>query len=158
MVSVESVEKRCPRCGYLDMGHFCSNCSYPLDQERTNVYREMYHSLFLKFLTDHSVTKFLRTLWLVLRRPGGMSLQETYAPGARYMTDLSFARVIFFLALGTIILKLITTPPDDKLSQLFMNWAFQTYVLWIFCFSLLAFIWIGRTWKKFMLYEIEDQR
>jgi len=156
--TVEPVEKRCPRCGHLDVGHYCSNCSYPLDQERPSVYREMFHSFFLKFLTENSIARFLRTLWLVLRRPGGINLQKTYAPGARYMSDLGFAKVIFFLALGSTILKLFASPTEGQIDKLIENWFFQTYVLWFFCFSLLAFIWIGRTWKKFMRYEVEDQR
>lgn len=158
MTSVELIEKRCPRCGTLDTGHYCSNCSHPLDQDRTNVYREMYHSFFLKFFHDEPVLRFLRTWWRILLNPGGMNLRETYSPGARYMSDLSFAKAIFFLALGTTILKLFVSPTEDEFERLIFNWVFQTYVLWIFCFSLLAFIWIGRSWKKFMRYEVEDQR
>lgn len=158
MTAIEIQEVRCPRCGYVDVGHYCSNCSYPLDQDHASVYQEMYHSFFLKFLQDHPIAKFLRTLWRVLLHPGGMDLRQTYAPGARYMSDLGFAKVIFFFAIGTAILKLFTSPSEDEIARLVLNWAMQTYVLWIFCFSLLAFVWVGRTWKKLMRYEAEDQR
>lgn len=158
MTTFEQVETRCPRCGYLDVGHYCSNCSYPLNQPQTSVYKEMYHSFFLKFFQEGPVSHFLRTWWRVLLRPGGIVLQETYSPGSRYMSDIKFSKTIFFLALGTIILNLFVGPSEDKVGELAMKWFFQSYVLWIFCFSLLGFIWIGRTWKKFMRYEVEDLR
>jgi len=77
-----------------------------------------------------------------------MDLQETYSPGSRYMSDLNFAKAIFFLAVGTTILKILAISPEGEVERLIFSWMFQIYVLWIFCFSLLAFIWIGRTWKN----------
>lgn len=153
----ETVEKKCPRCGYMDHGKYCSQCSHPLDREVTSVFKEMYHSFFLKYFHDKPVLRFMRTWWRAFVKPGSINYQASFKADSKYMNDIQFAKTIFFLALGTTILKMFVTT-SDRIERLIMSWFFQTYVLWIFCFTLAAFIWTGRAWKRFMKMDVKDQR
>lgn len=158
MSKIDHNKKKCPRCGYDDTGIYCSNCSHPLDKEQTNVFSEMYHSFILKlFHKHHPIIRFIRTWWRAFLRPGTIKLSESYKVSPKYISDIKFAHTVFFMALGTTILKSIFTSTNGS-ENFIMNWFFQTYFLWIFCFVLLAFIWTGRIWKRWMKMEVKNQR
>lgn len=169
-MSEDSQKKRkCPRCGYEDIGNYCSQCSYGLNLEKEDVFRELYHSFILKYFEKFPFFgKFVKTWWRSLFTPGRIILAETYATNSKYLNDIKFVTTLFYFTLGSALVKSIfasevsyttSTTSLDKLILDFVKDLFvQSYILWIFGFVLLTFIWTGRIWKKWTKIDIKDQR
>lgn len=160
------IRKTCPRCGYEDVGKYCSQCSYELDAERESVFHEVYHSFILKFFDKFPfLGRFLKTWWYSFLTPGKINVKQTYIDKARFLSDIKFATTLFYLTVGSALIKSIftfemsqTDNGNDTVFNFIMDLFVQFYVLWIFGFLLLAFVWTGRIWQKWMKMEIKEQR
>lgn len=166
-MSEDSQKKRkCPRCGYEDIGNFCSQYSYDLNLEKENVFREVYNSFIPKYFEKFPfLSKFVKTWWRSFFTRGRIILRETYAPNSKYLNDIKFVTTLFYFALGSALAKSIfaleasyTSGPDKLIFDFFKDLFVQSYILWIFGFMLLAVIWTGRIWKKWMKMDVIDQR
>lgn len=92
------VSRQCKTCGNFFIGNYCNNCGEKVIHAGDRSFRKLLSSLFTAFTFADS--KFIKTLWLVLRRPGFISHEFMEGRRVNYLNPLSLffvLNLVYFL-------------------------------------------------------------
>jgi hypothetical protein len=95
-------EHICKNCGNHFTGFYCNLCGQKIILPQDRSFRKFLGSIFRAFTLADS--KFLRTLWLIIRKPGFLSREFAEGRRVNYLTPLS---VFFVLNLVYFLFPLI---------------------------------------------------
>jgi hypothetical protein len=108
----------CPTCGTATFGHFCGNCG---EKEVTAQDYSLRHYL-KEILTTVTFleSRLCRSLWLVLSRPGYLSIEYFRGRRVRYIKPLQlfvFLNVAYYFSLSLFYATTFTTPLATQLQM-----------------------------------------
>ncbi|MBS1771248.1 MAG: DUF3667 domain-containing protein [Bacteroidetes bacterium] len=100
-------EQQCKNCGSVLDGKFCKNCGQKVIEHKETIWHAVTH-----FVSDifHYDGRFIRTLKLLLTRPGFLSLE--YKNGAREKYVDPFRLYLFMSALAVVVFVNIESPQE----------------------------------------------
>lgn len=93
-------EGTCPECGYALSGHYCANCGQEAELDLPS-----FGEFIREFIGDQIAleSKLLRTLAVLVRRPGELTVEYVAGRRQRYVRPLRLylsLSLVFFLVLG----------------------------------------------------------
>ena len=115
----------CPSCGIETVGRFCRNCGEKKIGQQEHSARH-YVKLVVKFLTNWD-SRIVRTVWLLVSRPGYLSREYIQGSRMRYMKPLQLflsINVVYYFSIGMFYASTFTTPLSI---QLHMNDYYPAY-------------------------------
>jgi hypothetical protein len=115
----------CPSCGTETFGHFCGNCGEKETTQQDHALR-YYVKLVVNFLTTWD-SKTVRSVWLLVSRPGYLSREYFRGSKVRYMKPLQLflsINVVYYFSIGLFYANTFTTPLSI---QLHMNDYYPAY-------------------------------
>ncbi|MBC7904727.1 MAG: DUF3667 domain-containing protein [Gemmatimonadaceae bacterium] len=107
----------CRSCGSSFRGNFCNVCGEKRFVERDKTMRHFFDETF-HFLT-HFDSKFLRSLWLVLSKPGFVSAEVTNGARKRYFKPLNLFLIGVVLYLLFPFFQGLNMPLRGHLNELY---------------------------------------
>lgn len=101
----------CVNCGAPMQGRFCSECGEkrlrPSDFSFSHLLKELFEGIV------HADSRFLRSFWYLIRRPGFLSLEYLRGRRVPYMKPLAFFLIVnlfYFLTIGFNTARTFETP------------------------------------------------
>ncbi len=103
----EKAEKLCANCGTALVGKFCHKCGEKKVSRKDFAWSGFVEQVFEKF--THLDSKFLRTFWLLVSRPGFLTAEYLHGRRKPYLKPLSLFFIINLLSFLTIGLNGLRT-------------------------------------------------
>ncbi len=97
-MSEPPLQHTCKSCGNVFAGHYCNACGEKVLGPQDRSFRTFAKSIFRALTLADS--KFLKTLWLVIRKPGFLSREYAEGRRVKYLSPLSLffvLNLIYFL-------------------------------------------------------------
>jgi len=115
----------CPSCGAATLGHFCGNCGEKEVSEEDYALRHYLVEMVAGITLLES--KFLRSVWLAVTKPGYLSAEHFRGRRIRYTRPLQlfiFLNVVYYFSITLFSASTFTTP---LATQLHMNNYYPAY-------------------------------
>ena len=108
----------CPSCNTLSIGNFCRNCGEKkIDQHDYSIRHYLEHAVDL---FTHFDSKFFRSAWFLMSKPGYLSREYLEGRRVRYMKPLQlfiFINIIYYFSITLFHYNTFTTPLSIQLHQ-----------------------------------------
>lgn len=107
----EKAKKTCANCGTELVGKFCHNCGEKKVSRKDFAASNFFQEVFEKF--THFDSKFLRSFWLLVSRPGFLTAEFLSGRRKPYLKPLSLFFIInllYFLSIGVNRARTYETP------------------------------------------------
>jgi hypothetical protein len=116
----EKAKKLCANCGTELVGKFCHNCGEKKVSRKDFAASNFIQEVFEKF--THFDSKFLRSFWLLVSRPGFLTVEYWRGRRKPYLKPLSLFFIInllYFLSIGVNHTRTYETPLRIQLLNLY---------------------------------------